>query len=171
MKKELTDFLKNNFSDRIISSDEFRGMVSYRVKPESLVSICKALHESNEFAVKYLAEISCIDWLGHENEKEGRFEVVYVLHSYQANYRFIINVRVDAEKPDVPSLTCIWNGANWLEREAFDLFGINFVGHPNLTKIVTPDELEGHPLRKDFPLTWEQPHFSWNKDDPPEVIK
>jgi NADH-quinone oxidoreductase subunit C len=171
MKNELTEFLKDKFSDELISVNEFRGTVSYRVQPEALVTICKALHDSTEFAAKYLAEISCVDWLAHENEKDGRFEVIYVLYSYKANYRFILNVRVDADKPNVPSLTKIWKGANWLEREAFDLFGINFEGHPNLSKIVTPDELEGHPLRKDFPLTWEQPHFSWNKDQPPEVIK
>ena len=73
MKNELTSFLKDKFSDSLISFDEFRETVSYRVKPESLVSICKALHESNEFAFKYLAEISCVDWLGHEQEKDGRF--------------------------------------------------------------------------------------------------
>lgn len=171
MKTELTTFLKDNFSDSLINIDEFRGTVSYRVKPESLVAICKTLHDSGEFSFKYLAEISCVDWLGHEREKDGRFEVVYVLHSYKVNFRFMLNVRVNADSPNVPSLTAIWKGANWLEREVFDLFGIIFEGHPNLTKIVTPDELEGHPLRKDFPLTWEQPHFSWNKDQPPEVIK
>jgi NADH-quinone oxidoreductase subunit C len=58
-----------------------------------------------------------------------------------------------------------------MEREVWDLFGVNFEGHPEMTKILTPDELEGHPLRKDYPLTWEQPVFSWNKNDPPEVIK
>jgi NADH-quinone oxidoreductase subunit C len=71
----------------------------------------------------------------------------------------------------VTSITPIWAGADWLEREVFDMMGIIFNGHPNLTKILTADELDGHPLRKDFPLTYEEPHFSYNKDDPPEVTK
>lgn len=171
MKNELTAFIKDKFSDQIIEIEEFRGQISYRIKPEGLIPICEALQNSSEFAIKYLADITCVDWLGHEKEKEGRFEVVYNLYSYRHKYRFFISVRVNAENPNVQSLCRIWHGANWLEREVFDLFGIIFEGHPNLTKIVTPDELEGHPLRKDFPLTWEQPQFSWNKNDLPEVIK
>ena len=80
-------------------------------------------------------------------------------------------MRLSAEKPEIQSLTPIWNGANWLEREVWDMMGISFIGHPDMTKILTPDDLEGHPLRRDFPLTWEVPQFSWNKDAPPEVIK
>jgi NADH:ubiquinone oxidoreductase subunit C len=64
----------------------------------------------------------------------------------------------------------IWKAADWLEREVFDLMGIGFIGHPNLVKIVTPEDLEGHPHRKDFPLTYEIPRFSFNKDKPPEVV-
>jgi len=171
MKDELTSFLNERFAGGILAVEEFRSQISYRIKPEALFLICETLQKDGQFAVKYLADITCVDWLGHEREKEGRFEVVYNLYSYRYKYRFFLNVRLNPDRPKVASLTPIWKGANWLEREVFDLFGIIFEGHPNLTKIVTPDELEGHPLRKDFPLTWEQPHFSWNKDDPPEVIK
>jgi NADH-quinone oxidoreductase subunit C len=171
MKQQLTDFLKDKFSDSIIAVNEFRGDVTYSIKAQSLIEICQSLKTEPQFEAKYLAEISCVDWLGHELEKQGRFELIYSLYSYKHSYRFFLSIRLDGEKPKIKSLTSIWNGANWLEREVYDLFGVEFEGHPNLTKIVTPDELEGHPLRKDYPLTWEQPKFSWNKDDPPEVIK
>ncbi len=171
MRKELSEFLKNKYEDYVTEEELFRDQQSFVVKPDSIVSVCKALLNEKNLEVKYLADITCVDWLGHEQEKLGRYEVVYNLYSYKHSYRFFLKVRLDGESPLVNSLTGIWKGANWLEREVFDLFGIVFEGHPNLTKIVTPDELEGHPLRKDFPLTWEQPVFSWNKDDPPEVIK
>lgn len=171
MKDALIAFLKDNFSDSILEIDEFRGDVWYQIKPKSLIEICETLKSEPQFQAKYLAEITCVDWLGHEEEKKGRFEVVYSLYSYKHSYRFFLKVRLESDNPQIKTLSNIWKGAIALEREVYDLFGIIFEGHPNLTKIVTPDELEGHPLRKDFPLTWEQPHFSWNKDDPPEVIK
>ena len=171
MRDQLATFLKQRFSDGIVNIEEFRGQIFFQIKPDFLIPICTDLQDSGELAVKFLADVTCVDWLGHEKEKDGRFEVVYNLYSYRHKYRFFLTVRLNADSPNVQSLTRLWHGANWLEREVFDLFGIIFEGHPNLTKILTPDELEGHPLRKDFPLTWEQPHFSWNKDQPPEVIK
>jgi NADH-quinone oxidoreductase subunit C len=99
------------------------------------------------------------------------FEVIYNLYSLSHRYRFFLKVRLPGDNPTIASLTHLWQGANWLEREVYDLMGIYFEGHPDLSKILTPDELEGHPLRKDYPLTYEMPQFSWNKDQPPEVIK
>ena len=81
-----------------------------------------------------------------------------------------MKVRLDEENPEVDSVTSLWAGADWMEREVFDLMGIHFAGHPNLIKILTPDDLDGHPHRKDFPLTYEMPQFSYNKNEPPEVI-
>jgi NADH-quinone oxidoreductase subunit C len=125
----------------------------------------------HELDVRFLADITSVDWLGHEREKDGRFEVAYNLYSIKNTHRFFLKVHLPADNPEIASLTHLWEGANWLEREVWDLMGITFTGHPDLTKILTPDDLEGHPLRRDFPLTWEQPRFSWNKDNPPEVIK
>lgn len=160
------------FGDAVLDDDEFRGDVSYTIKADRLVEICEALHGNAELDVKLLSDITCVDWLGDEQEeKKGRFEVVYNLYSITHHYRFFLKVRLDEDDTKVESLVDLWPGANWMEREVWDLFGIEFVGHPQLTKILTPDELEGHPLRKDYPLTWEQPRFSFNKDDPPEVIK
>lgn len=171
MNDKIEQFLKDNFAEAVIATDTFRGQFSIQVAPAQLKTICQALQESSELDVKYLADITVVDWYEHDDASKGRFEVVYNLYSFRHKYRFFITVRLNEDNLKVNSLTDLWAGANWMEREAYDLFGIEFEGHPELTKILTPDDLEGHPLRKDFPLTWEQPRFTWNKDDPPEVIR
>ena len=154
----------------MISEDNFRDQQSFIIRADSLLDLCQGLFDS-ELDIKFLADITSVDWYDHDEEVNGRFEVIYNLSSLKNQYRFFLKVRLPADKPEIQSLTPIWNGANWLEREVWDLMGIVFVGHPDLTKILTPDELEGHPLRRDFPLTYEVPQFSWNKDTPPEVIR
>ncbi len=171
MEEKIRSFMKANFADAIIREDDFRRQQSFYVKAEALVDICRALFDEPELDVRFLADITSLDWYGHPEQEKGRFEVVYNLYSLTHKYRFFLKVRLPAEAPSIASLTDLWAGANWMEREVWDMMGIKFEGHPDLTKIITPDELEGHPLRRDFPLTWEQPRFSWNKDDPPEVIK
>ncbi len=171
MVDKVRAFFHSRFADAVIKEDDFRGQQSFYIKPDRLLEICQALLEDGELEVRYLSDITSLDWLNHDEEKNGRFEVVYNLYSIPNRYRFFIKVRLPGDQPTVQSLTGLWSSANWLEREVFDLMGIGFEGHPNLTKILTPDDLEGHPLRKDFPLTWEVPAFSWNKDQPPEVIK
>jgi NADH-quinone oxidoreductase subunit C len=171
MEEKVRNFLRTSFSDVIIREDDFRRQQSFYIKPEGLAPICAALLQNKELDVKFLADITSLDWLGHEEEKNGRFEVVYNLYSLSHHYRFFLKVRLPGDDPRVDTITHLWEGANWLEREIYDMMGIFFEGHPDMTKILTPDELEGFPLRKDFPLTWEQPQFSWNKDRPPEVIK
>jgi len=171
MEEKVRSFLKSSFADAIVREENFRGQQSFYIKSEALASICEELHQNSELDVKYLSDITSLDWLGHEQEKQSRFEVIYNLYSLSHRYRFFLKVRLPGENPKITSITHLWQGANWLEREVYDMMGIWFEGHPDLTKILTPDELEGHPLRKDFPLTWELPQFSWNKDQPPEVIK
>lgn len=171
MEDKLRQWLQSRFAEAIVREDGFRGDQSFYVKPDALLPICQALLDDIELDVRYLADITSVDWLGHEEEMGGRYEVVYNLCSLAHKYRFFIKVMLPADEPQIASLTPLYNGANWMEREVWDLMGITFTGHPDLTKILTADELEGHPLRKDFPLTYEVPHFSWNKDDPPEVIR
>jgi len=171
MEEQLRGFIKGRFGDAVIEESEFKGEQSFYIKPESLVEICQALLDDNDLQVRFLSDITAVDWLGHERESRGRYEVVYNLYSIPHAYRFFLKVHLSADDPRIASLCDLWPSANWLEREVFDLFGIRFEGHPKLEKILTPDDLEGHPLRKDFPLTYELPRFSWNKDQPPEVIK
>ncbi len=169
--QKISEFVRARFPDAIIREEDFRGQQSFLVKPDSLLDICRALLDNPDADTRLLSDITCVDWLDHDEEKYGRFEVVYNLYSITHRYRLLLKVRVDGDKPHLPSVIGLWNGANWLEREVWDLFGVFFDGHPEMTKILTPDDLEGHPLRRDYPLTWEQPVFTWNKDLPPEVIK
>lgn len=171
MENKLREFFNNNFESAVIREELFRGDLSFYVKAEALFDICSALSDDDNLAFKLLSDITSLDWLNHENGKAGRYEVVYNLYSLKNHYRFFIKVPLPEDNPTVKSVVDIWAGADWMEREVYDLMGIIFQGHPNLVKIVTPDELDGHPLRKDYPLTYEEPQFNWNKDDPPEVIK
>lgn len=171
MKKKVHDFLNDGFGDAIVGEDDFRDQQSFTIKPDALVEICQAFLEDDDLDVRYLSDIASVDWLGSDQESAGRFEIVYNLYSLSHCYRFFLKIRLDEQNLIVPTLCDLFPSANWLEREVYDMMGIEFEGHPDLTKILTPDELEGFPLRKDFPLTWEQPVFSFNRDDPPEVIK
>jgi NADH-quinone oxidoreductase subunit C len=170
MEEKLREFFEAHFKDALIREDNFRDQQSFYIRKEYLYDICTALFNDEELRVKLLADICSLDWLGQPEEKEGRFEVVYNLYSLKHRYRFFLKVMLAGEEPEIDSLTSIWHAADWLEREVYDLMGIVFTGHPNLKKIVTPDDLEGYPLRKDYPLTYEEPQFSYNKDEPPEVI-
>jgi NADH-quinone oxidoreductase subunit C len=169
--ENLRKFLRARFSDDIIREDDFRGQQTFYVTAEALPVICEALLEDSTLEIRMLADITSVDWYDHPEAEHGRFELIYNLLSLSNSARFFLKVRLPEENPQIKSLTHLWNGANWMEREVWDMMGIKFEGHPDLKKILTPDELEGHPLRRDFPLTYEVPQFSWNKDDPPEVIK
>lgn len=113
--------------------------------PEKLVPVCLQLRDHLGF--ERLCGMSAID----RYPMEPRFEAVYFVHSISRNTRLKLKVALPGADPAVASVTPVWIGANWYEREAFDLFGIRFEGHPNLKRIMLPDSWEGHPLRRDFP--------------------
>jgi NADH-quinone oxidoreductase subunit C len=106
------------------------------------------LRDNPELRFTFLADITCIDWY----PGEPRFEMVYELLSMKRKERVRLKVRVAGSDPKVESLTSLWPGANFFEREVFDLFGIHFEGHPYLRRIMMPEDWEGHPLRKDYPV-------------------
>lgn len=115
------------------------------VVPEKIVSVCRYLRDEQSF--ERLCGVSAID----RYPLEPRFEAVYFVHSISRNIRLRLKVALPGIAPAIESVTSVWEGANWYEREAFDLFGIRFDGHPNLKRIMMPDDWEGHPLRRDFP--------------------
>ncbi len=114
----------------------------------ALRDACLALRNDPQLQYNALADITCVDWY----PREPRFEVVYQLFSIPNKRYLRLKVRLQGEDPNIDSLTPIWPGADFFEREVFDLFGVRFDQHPNLTRIMMPDDWEGHPLRKDYPV-------------------
>ena len=152
----LINFVKNNFSDHIISTHEYRDESTVVVKKDSILSMCERL--KNEFGFTYLADLTAVDYL---EVKFPRYEVVYVIHKfgeeYDENFRLRLKVPLEAEECSIDSVTSVWKGANWLEREAFDMFGIEFKGHPDPRRILMPEDYTEFPLRKDFDVRNREP--------------
>ena len=117
----------------------------------------------------YLSHITGADYLNED--REPRFEVVYELHSIDKNHSIRIRVGLEEEDPTVPTVSDLWKGALYPERELFDMFGFNVTGHPNLSRLIMPEEWEGNPLRKDYPLTIEDVTFSHNREFKQDLVK
>ncbi|HTP31059.1 MAG TPA: NADH-quinone oxidoreductase subunit C [Candidatus Acidoferrales bacterium] len=124
-----------------------RGELTLEIAAGKITSICGFLKYDQQFV--RLSTVTAVDWY----PAEPRFEVVYHLHSVERNQRVRLKCRLHGEDPVIESVTSVWRGADWYEREVFDLFGIRFLNHPNLRRIMLPDDWEGHPLRKDYPVT------------------
>jgi NADH-quinone oxidoreductase subunit C len=114
------------------------------IDPQRIVAVCQSLKSAG---FERVSGITGVDWW----PKEPRFEVIYLLHSLRQNKRLRLSVRL-GENDELDSVCSVWRGANWYEREVFDLFGVRFRNHPNLERIMMPADWEGHPLRKDYPV-------------------
>ncbi len=149
------------YPDAVEEVYEFRGDTWLYIRKERLLEVCRLLRDDPELGYLYISDITALDWLPYweRGEKPKRFEVVYNLYSPVSFQRIFLKVRVDAGER-VPSVTGVWEGANYPEREVYDMFGVPFEGHPNLKRILMPDDWVGHPLRKDFPLGGEEIPFA-----------
>jgi NADH-quinone oxidoreductase subunit C len=114
----------------------------------SIRDACALLREDPACPFNYLSDVTCVDWY----PQEPRFEVVYHLLSIPKRERVRLKVRLEGDSPALESVTSVWPGANYFEREVFDLFGVRFAGHPYLRRLLMPEDWEGHPLRKDYPV-------------------
>jgi NADH-quinone oxidoreductase subunit C len=141
------DALKASYPTMAIS--EFRGQTRVIASADMLYGLLKALKEIWNFDL--LVDITCVDYLLYRGAKD-RFGMVYLLANSDTSERITVRCFVNDPNPTVPSAVGLWEGANWLEREVWDLFGIRFSGHPDLRRIVLPEEFTAHPLRKDYPL-------------------
>ena len=125
----------------------FRDEVTLFIRPQSLVRACEFLRDAPGLRFNYLSDVTALD----HYPNEPRFETVYHVYSIETNQRLRLKVRLSGENPRVPSVVPVWPGANAFEREVYDLFGIHFEGHPDLRRILMPEDWEGYPLRKDYP--------------------
>jgi NADH-quinone oxidoreductase subunit C len=123
------------------------------VPADRLVDTCRALRDSSSLGFDFLAEVTAVDYL----PREPRYEVVYHLVSIANRLRLRLKVRVPSNATTVPTVQKIWPAAGWLEREVWDMFGIVFDNHPDLRRILMPEDWEGHPLRKDYPVQIRKP--------------
>lgn len=156
---KIAEMLREAYPSEVREIREFRGQVSVTVKKGQIKEMMRHLRTSPEFYFDYLQDISAVDYLA---KKETRFEVVY--HLYSLKHRH--SIRIKAEVPDddcsIDSVISIWRGADWLERECFDMMGIRFNGHPDLRRVLLPEDWEGYPLRKDYQLKSDLGEKEWH---------
>jgi NADH-quinone oxidoreductase subunit C len=141
------DALREAFPDAVEEVAYFAGEVTVRVRLDRIVEICRFLKDDPRTRMNLLSDLSAAD---HPRDPK-RFEINYHVYSIPLGHRIRVKVRA-ADGESVPTVTKVWATANWHEREAYDLFGIRFEGHPDLTRILLPDDWKGHPLRKEYPL-------------------
>jgi NADH-quinone oxidoreductase subunit C len=137
--------INNRVPDGIIGATIAVDGPVFLIAPEHIVPVCRVLKDEAGF--ECFGAITGVDWW----PQEPRFEVIYFLRSLRHNTRLRLSVKL-AEGEELDSVTGVWRGANWYEREVFDLFGVPFRNHPNLERIMMPADWEGHPLRKDYPV-------------------
>jgi NADH-quinone oxidoreductase subunit C len=125
-----------------------RDELSITIERSVIREVCAMLRDEPECPFNFLADVTCVDWY----PSEPRFEVIYHLLSIPNKERVRLKVKLDGSSPVVESVTSVWPAANFFEREVFDLFGVRFTGHPYLRRIQMPEDWEGHPLRKDYPV-------------------
>ncbi len=154
----LANLLKERFPQAVTNVSEFRGDVTAEVDSKAIVEVCRYCRDTEGFEFNLLSDICGIDYF----PQTPRFAVAYVLYSLPCNQTLRLKVYVTEEDPTVPSVTDVWPSANWPEREVWDMFGIKFEGHPDLRRILMPFDWIGYPLRKDYPLGYEEVQFSFN---------
>jgi NADH-quinone oxidoreductase subunit C len=142
--------LARRLGDGVFSSSSFRDNLRLFVPPARLVELLQVLKD--ECGFELLAELGATDYLGYPCRTRSRFEVHYVLLNLQTSNRIVVKAPVDDPQPTLPTVVPLWLGANWMEREVYDMFGITFSGHPDLRRILMPEEFAAYPLRKDYPL-------------------
>ena len=156
--------VRAKFPQAIVETVAFRDEQTIVLKPEQLVAVCAYLQKTLQYT--FLSSITAVDW----PERLPRYDVVYHLLSIPNQCVLRLKVRVGGrgkEQPSVPTVVGIWPGANWYEREVYDLFGILFAGHPDLRRILMPNDWTTYPLRKDYPLTgFDLPEPHWGGQVP-----
>lgn len=148
-RDHIKEKLNTQFGDGIISWNDATDILTLEVKPELNLKVLTFLFDEPSLGFQFLTDLTGI----HFPDKTGaEIGVIYHVHNLKENVRLRIKIFVPIQKPDVYTATGLFSGANWMERETFDFYGINFIGHPNLKRVLNVDEMDYHPLRKEYPL-------------------
>ena len=183
---ELITFVSERFADAVMGSHDYRGDATVLVSAESLVEVARTLREEAVLSMDFLMDLTAVDYstFGDKGSpaffassgvsvrptnlipdedpwpgppESGRYALVCHFYSSTHKHRLRLQVSLDEDEPEVDTLCELWPGANWLEREVWDMFGIRFKGHPDLKRILMYEEFEGYPLRKDYQVNKRQP--------------
>lgn len=154
----LLEKLQENFPDKIVEIPDAHHLLTVLVDVEDVIDILRFLKGSNELQFIHLTDITA----AHYPHLEKDFAIIYHIHSLVHNIRIRVKVFLDGPNPEIPTATVVWKGANWMERETYDFFGVNFLGHPDLRRILNVDDMDVFPMRKEYPL--EDPNRVDKKD-------
>lgn len=149
---EITGHLQHQFPDEILGAYDFQGQAAVIVNREKIIEILRWLRDTPAMQMNHLMDLCAVDNLKRPEQNRPRFEIVYNLYSISLRHSIRVRAQVSEEDSCIDSITCLWPGADWHERECFDLMGIAFNHHPDLRRILLPDDWHGHPLRKEYPL-------------------
>jgi NADH-quinone oxidoreductase subunit C len=141
--------LREKFGPEVIRTEDFRDNKRIVVPPGNVLAVLTALKE--QYGFDMLCDLAGIDYLGYPNATD-RYGVVYALINTRTGDRLFVKTHVNDPDPELPSVVDLWRGADWMEREVFDMYGVRFAGHPDLRRILMPEEFTAFPLRKDYPL-------------------
>ena len=156
--------VKNAYPEAFKDSKLFRNETTIVVAAKDVPAVLLYLRDTPGLIYNFLSDISAVDYYP-EYDRPGRFGVSYHTYSMLYNRRLRVKIFVDEDEPVVPTVTRIWPVANWLEREIYDLMGIDFAGHPDMRRLVMAEDWDGHPHRRDYPLGYETIQFSFNVEE------
>jgi NADH-quinone oxidoreductase subunit C len=149
---QIAKIIEEKFAGQVLGTMTFAGQVGVMLKKEMIKDVCLFLRDEPSLKMNHLSDLTAVDFSKYPGDTGPRFEVVYNMISLVHRHRIRLKVRVPEEDPRVDSVTSVWHTANWHERETYDLMGVQFDGHPDLRRILLPEDWEGHPLRKEYPL-------------------
>ncbi|HUJ19437.1 MAG TPA: NADH-quinone oxidoreductase subunit C [Nitrospirota bacterium] len=149
---QIAKMIEEKFAGQVLAVTSHAGQVSVLVRKEVIKEICLYLRDDPSLKMDHLADLTAVDYSQYPGDKGPRFEVVYNMISTSYLHRIRLKARVPEEDARIDTVSAIWHTANWHERETFDLMGVQFDGHPDLRRILLPEDWEGHPLRKEYPL-------------------
>ena len=148
----IADRLRAEFPGEILQSYSNQGQTAVIVRPGRIVDMLRWLRDSDDLRMNHLRSLCGVDNVRRKESGLSRFEVVYNLYSISLRHEIRIRAEAGEKDPAIDSVVSLWPGADWPERETYDLMGIRFNGHPNLQRVLLPEDWVGHPLRKDYPL-------------------
>jgi NADH-quinone oxidoreductase subunit C len=148
----IADGLQARFPEEILQRFSFQGQIGVGIRPGRVVEILAWLRDDQALQMNHLRSLCGVDNSRRKNGGLGRFEVVYNLYSIALRHEIRLRAQLTETDPSIDSVVSLWPGADWMERETYDLMGIRFNGHPDLRRVLLPEDWEGHPLRKEYPL-------------------